>query len=104
MDDTTAAVEANPEANTLLAERLRRLRDEADAALMKAQRDESLEWAAVVGDKAKRAIAMFSVVPCNGETARIPLCTELVMRNCELADLPSCPRRIRAFDEEREKQ
>jgi hypothetical protein len=51
---------------------------------------------------AERMIARFASLPCVGEVAKIPACSSGFAATCPERDTPACPRRIAAFELERQ--
>lgn len=56
---------------------------------------------ATIRGVAERMIARFAPLPCQGEVAKIPACSDLFASSCAERPAPGCPRNIAAFEEER---
>ncbi len=97
MSDETPKVDVSA-----LRERNERLRQEADAVLEAQSRLESQAIIAEISAMAEKQLAIFRELPCGGEVASISRCSEGFSTICDKRRAPSCPRKIIAFDAERE--
>jgi DNA replication protein DnaC len=88
----------------LLRVKRERLIAEAQAAEAEAMRKQSDELMADLQRVAERQIAAFAALPCNGEIARLPECSDEHAKTCEQRGAPSCPRSIVAFDRAQERE
>lgn len=79
-------------------DRFERLRREADEALANRDRIETAALLAEISAHAERQIAAFRELPCRGEVARIPECSDEFASKCERRTTPSCPRSIVELD------
>jgi DNA replication protein DnaC len=87
-----------------MRERHRQLIAEADAAYVareKAERDELVGHFTAMAEK---QLAAYRDLPCQGALERIGACSDAFSASCPQKDQPSCPRRIRAFDEAEERK
>jgi hypothetical protein len=64
----------------------------------------SAEMLVDIDQIAKRAIEAFSALPCKGALEQVGDCADSFALTCERRTSPSCPRRIREFDEARRLQ
>jgi DNA replication protein DnaC len=87
-----------------MRERHRQLIAEADAAYVAREKAERDELVGHFQAMAEKQLAAYRELPCGGELARIGDCLDAFATACPQRDSPSCPRRIRAFDEAEERK
>ena len=83
---------------TALRANWKRLREEADNALVAKERSDTEATLAAIRETAERSIAAMAALPCRGAIKDIPSCSEGFAAACERRESPSCPRRMVELD------
>ncbi len=89
---------------TALRERREQMIADADAAYVAREQAERDDFLGSVRELAEKQLAAYRTLPCRGEIARIGECSDTFAADCSQRKAPSCPRSIRAFDDDRERQ
>lgn len=83
-----------------LARRQRHIIADADAADRQREAQALADMMAGIREISERTVAQFAILPCRGSIERIGDCADAFALTCDRRESPSCPRRIRAYDDD----